>query len=156
MSAIVTPFKWSSIGFSLPPKPGMTNVVSGRVDFVNRIVTRVLGVDTPTAIGSCLPARTMLEQNAPNPFKPSTRVRFSLACGSHVDLAIEHVSGPRLRQGFFGRLPVYDGSSPGSEPLVLGGARPLAQRTLRRLTLWSPLPYHLRRFTGRRLAGSSA
>jgi hypothetical protein len=50
-------------------------------------------------------ARTVLEQNQPNPFNPNTEIRFQLAVTDHVDLAVFNAAGRRVRTLLSGRIP---------------------------------------------------
>ena len=47
--------------------------------------------------GGPLPARTVLHQNHPNPFNPTTIIPFDLAVAAHVELVIYNVNGSRVR-----------------------------------------------------------
>ena len=47
--------------------------------------------DTPAA-----PARLVLQQNAPNPFNPSTTIRFGLPAAAPVTLRVYDVAGRRV------------------------------------------------------------
>jgi hypothetical protein len=47
--------------------------------------------------GSAAPARPHLYEAAPNPFNPSTAIRFSLARPAHVRMLVFSVSGARVR-----------------------------------------------------------
>jgi len=56
--------------------------------------------DTPTDVSSGqdrLPKVTALYQNVPNPFNPTTTIRFDLAHDGNVELAIFNVGGRRVR-----------------------------------------------------------
>jgi hypothetical protein len=58
----------------------------------------VLLVDsTVTAIGSPRPRQTALLQNVPNPFNPTTTIRFDLAAPADIRLDIYSVRGARIR-----------------------------------------------------------
>lgn len=55
---------------------------------------------TPThddSVDAPLPARTWLEQNAPSPFNPTTRISLSLPARAPVALVIYDVAGRRVR-----------------------------------------------------------
>jgi len=55
------------------------------------------GYDPLTGIGTNGPRTFALDQNHPNPFNPSTRIRFSLDQDAMVSLIIYDVSGTRVR-----------------------------------------------------------
>jgi hypothetical protein len=46
---------------------------------------------------AALPSETVLEGNYPNPFNPSTLVRFTLPAGQHVRLAVFNMLGQQVR-----------------------------------------------------------
>ena len=54
-------------------------------------------IDADEEIGGTPIARTMLFQNAPNPFNPTTTVRYSLAERTHVRLTVYDVGGRLVR-----------------------------------------------------------
>ena len=66
------------------------------VDDVSVIVT-----DVPTDTGAVHPGdelpRMSLQQNHPNPFSPSTLIRFSLATGGEVELTVYNIQGRLIR-----------------------------------------------------------
>lgn len=53
---------------------------------------------TPTAVGLSLATRTSLDPVFPNPFNPSTNIRFRVGSGSRVTIAIYDVQGRLVRQ----------------------------------------------------------
>jgi hypothetical protein len=60
----------------------------------NRYVHRdTLAIIEPTSAETPAPVRAALEQNAPNPFNPSTVIRFSLARDGEIDLRVYDASG---------------------------------------------------------------
>ena len=66
--------------------------------------------------GSTLPARVMLQPNAPNPFNPRTTLRFQLPRSTHAELRIFDVAGRTIRTLVDERLPagthtlIWDGT----------------------------------------------
>lgn len=62
-----------------------------------------VAADAPELSG--LPSQTALLGNTPNPFTPTTRIRFALAEGTQVSLDIVDVSGRRVRSLVQGALP---------------------------------------------------
>jgi hypothetical protein len=72
-------------------------------------------------------ARNALWQNVPNPFNPTTEVRFSLAREERATLAVYDVAGRRVRRLFEGRVApgtvqraLWDGRDAQGRPLPSG------------------------------------
>ena len=63
-------------------------------DVVIPVVLNVGEVDSP---GDVIPAVTQLKGNYPNPFNPTTTIRFDLNTNANVDLAIYNVKGQKIR-----------------------------------------------------------
>ncbi|HSQ75859.1 MAG TPA: T9SS type A sorting domain-containing protein [Bacteroidota bacterium] len=70
-----------------PPQPGSTYLVDD---------LSFSGTVSGVAEASRIPASFELQQNFPNPFNPSTTIRFSLAEESFVDLAIYNLVGQEV------------------------------------------------------------
>jgi hypothetical protein len=71
----------------------------------NRYVRRdTLPIDAATP-ADMPPAAVTLEQNAPNPFNPSTVIRFSLPADGAADLRVYDASGREVARLAAGRLP---------------------------------------------------
>lgn len=76
---------------------------SGRFaeDPVNRVVTQEdiqkLYMDFEIVVTSSVPRETCVYQNFPNPFNPSTRIRYQIAASGHVSLNIYNVAGQLVR-----------------------------------------------------------
>ncbi|UCH85834.1 MAG: T9SS type A sorting domain-containing protein [Candidatus Latescibacterota bacterium] len=91
-------------------------------DNINEIGTYTIainGVSPGTGIDPTpvLPDRFALYQNTPNPFNPSTTIRFDVpAAGGHVDLRIYDVSGRLVRT-------LVDGTVPAGEQSVVWDGR---------------------------------
>jgi len=64
-----------------------------RGGFWTRVADAVTAVETPTA----LPARFQLRPNVPNPFNPSTTIRFDVPRTSRVRVEIYNLRGERIR-----------------------------------------------------------
>jgi hypothetical protein len=58
---------------------------------------------------SAIPARTALHPNVPNPFNPTTTIRFDLAHAGHVSLRIYDVSGRLVRRLIEAKLEAAGG-----------------------------------------------
>jgi M6 family metalloprotease-like protein len=73
-----------------------------------------------------LPRKTVLRQNHPNPFNPSTQIKFDLARGSKVTLTIFNILGRPVRELLNGRYPAgsteitWDGTDKAGRPVPSG------------------------------------
>ncbi len=73
-----------------------------------------------------LPATFALEQNMPNPFYPSTTIRFSVPATAQVTVAIYNMLGQKVRTLTAGRIEagyhqlVWDGRNDGGKPAASG------------------------------------
>jgi hypothetical protein len=82
-----------------------------------------LGTATPVP-GAASP--TVLQQNAPNPFNPSTTIRFTLAEAGDTELRVFNVRGQHVRHLVAGSLTagdhsvVWDGRNDGGAPVPSG------------------------------------
>jgi hypothetical protein len=92
---------------------------------------RFTRTDVPTtahdaAVAARLPGRTQLFENAPNPFNPSTTLRFDLARADHVSLRVFDVKGRLVRTLVNQHLPrdrhefVWDGMDDAGGPAASG------------------------------------
>jgi len=71
---------------------GDLDVYAGYRQYLNQGLRPVAtGPDKPIAVAS------MLEQNFPNPFNPTTTIRYRVTTSGHVMLAIYNVAGQRVR-----------------------------------------------------------
>jgi hypothetical protein len=89
--------------------------------------TLMVTVSTATAVGDpALPARFALHQNAPNPFNPTTTIRFEIATPGRVELSIFDVSGRLVRTLISRDMPSarhaveWDGRDEGGAPAASG------------------------------------
>ncbi|MFQ5599373.1 MAG: FlgD immunoglobulin-like domain containing protein [Candidatus Krumholzibacteriia bacterium] len=86
-----------------------------------------IGPSTSTSVAqTVLPARVVLHPNIPNPYNPSTTLRFDLPARGFVDLSIYDVSGRLVRTLVRTTLDpgshevVWDGRGNGGEPSASG------------------------------------
>ena len=92
--------------------------------YADLIVTITAGTDDP-GTGS-LPTGPQLGQNSPNPFNPSTTIKFNIPSDGQVVLEIYNTLGQRVRTLLDGPLPwgetqvVWDGKDDGGRPLSTG------------------------------------
>lgn len=95
---------WDTGGLSPGPYMLMLTVSSTYVDTVRLVLSSLKAVTlsentgiSPGEGAGSLPRETLLLQNFPNPFNPSTTVRFSLAEGGIVVLSVYDLRGRRVR-----------------------------------------------------------
>lgn len=77
------------------PQPGMSVYRVAEVASDGGVVLH--GGVQVTVGGAAVPARTFLDAAVPNPFNPSTTVRFGIATAGPADLAVYDTRGARLR-----------------------------------------------------------
>ena len=78
-----------------------------------------VGVDEPAATppSATPPSAFHLAQNVPNPFNPTTQIRFDLPAAGPVELSVYNLRGELVRTLFAGELPAgshrlaFDGSA---------------------------------------------
>jgi hypothetical protein len=81
---------------------------------------------TERVMAAVAPSRTMLAPAAPNPFRQSSTLAFSLARGGDVELAIYSVDGRRVRTLARGMMDVgeyrmtWDGRDDNGAPVAAG------------------------------------
>jgi hypothetical protein len=119
-----TPDQWVDVTTSLDT---LANVVCGTTDDLSPFV---IGGGTATGVGgnsSDVPARAALYQNTPNPFNPSTTIRYDVpAGGAYVELAVFDVAGrlvTKLAEGFQTpgtRTVVWDGRNYRGQQVATG------------------------------------
>lgn len=86
---------WDSLAFqSFPLQAGVDSI---QFDPRNRVLKQVVTWPTAVADGKQLPSRTELYQNFPNPFNPSTTIRYALAKRQFVELKIYDILGRVVR-----------------------------------------------------------
>lgn len=71
--------------------------------------------DVPTSVQETLPTAFSLEQNTPNPFNPSTIIRFQVPASGQVRLSVYNVNGQKVAQLVNGYLTA------GSHEVVFSG-----------------------------------
>jgi hypothetical protein len=71
-------------------------ITNGTQDGRWRMVAGTFRLKTPTAVGDT-PGAARLEQNIPNPFNPTTTIRFELEARERVTLAVYSAGGQLIR-----------------------------------------------------------
>jgi len=107
-----------------------TQVAVSNISPSAAIMTATLQVSLASAVDDekivLLPERTVLRQNHPNPFNPSTRIRFDLARGTEVTMTIFNILGNPIRELLKGRYPAgsteitWDGTDQAGRPVPSG------------------------------------
>jgi hypothetical protein len=89
-------------------------------------VTVVVNGDQNVAVDGATPAANALAQNSPNPFNPTTAIRFAIAKAGRVDLVVYDVRGARVRTLASGEKPAgaqtvyWDGRDDAGRPVASG------------------------------------
>lgn len=73
-------------------------------DLTDRVGLTLSTVVTSNEVSDELPSKTRLHQNHPNPFNPSTRIRFDLAEADHISLQVYNMLGQRMATLYEGSL----------------------------------------------------
>ncbi len=116
---------------------------AGRRELLENAVVWLLGADPHplAAQDTDLPAQVVLVGNHPNPFNPSTVIRFALPAAEDVDLAVFDLAGRRVRTLVQQTMPagrheiVWRGCDDADRPLASGVyVTRLAAGTERRVT----------------------
>ncbi|OQB42787.1 MAG: WD domain, G-beta repeat [Candidatus Latescibacteria bacterium ADurb.Bin168] len=96
-----------AIEYSVNDRTALVGIA--RADFTNPVLLHVSGTSAPPEIVTASlnegaipaapsePLRFTLSQNTPNPFNPSTTIRFTLTEAGHVTLAVYDVNGRLVR-----------------------------------------------------------
>jgi hypothetical protein len=94
-------FGWLDIRYAGPPtSPGPQEVLANKILNGTLPVSCAGGEPTGVPIGpspTAVPSVTALHQNTPNPFNPTTQIRFDLAAVGRVELRIYDVTGKLVR-----------------------------------------------------------
>ncbi|MFH1008058.1 MAG: hypothetical protein V1800_11245, partial [Candidatus Latescibacterota bacterium] len=102
----MAPFTYGALDFLRGQPPYWNDSISMDVEILSEservvvILPRLTDVEVEDRSGTPLPQRGTLSQNTPNPFNPSTTIRFSVPDvhqGAHVELAIYDLLGQKVR-----------------------------------------------------------
>ena len=98
-----------------PAAPG--NYVSGRTLLLQDVLTFFGVTGDPAEVSPVLPGVVFQASNYPNPFNPSTTIKFSMPKAGHLKLSIYNVRGQLIKTLIDGPRPagadqtiVWDGS----------------------------------------------
>jgi hypothetical protein len=92
---------------------GLARVGEGETELIRVVggdappsISRAMLNETPVAapLSSSIPIVFALEQNAPNPFNPTTMIRFTVAQSAPVNLAIYNLNGQLVREVVNGEM----------------------------------------------------
>jgi hypothetical protein len=110
--ALVFKFPRAEVEKALSPGDHVEVVVSATVDGVAyegkdeiRVLARGIAARTAQQPGQKLPTRLAVHPNAPNPFNPTTTIRFELPQATTVELAVYAVDGNLVRRLVSRSLP---------------------------------------------------
>ncbi len=70
-----------------------------------RVTNTPVGIQGDGPGAPAVPSRTVLKQNAPNPFNPSTQISYELAEAGNVELAVYDAAGRKVRSLVSGSQP---------------------------------------------------
>jgi hypothetical protein len=116
-------------GVAFAPTGGGTGTVKAEIpNFVTTAAgsTTVVVVGGPTAVPPPAAVALSLEPNAPNPFNPTTTIRFTLPAQSHVNLSVFDVRGRHIATLVDGVMPagpssaVWNGRNRSGAPVSSG------------------------------------
>ncbi len=66
-------------------------------DRINQLIHKKFGVETDTKEEQIIPARYSLYNNYPNPFNPTTTLRFDIPERTNVELVVYDILGRRVK-----------------------------------------------------------
>jgi len=119
----------TSWSLNLPPGDYCWSVQALDANFAGSAFAPEQTIDGPVTdvdIPELLPEYTALHANIPNPFNPSTEIRFDLSAPQHVVLSVHGIDGRRVAELLSSSLPagkhgvVWDGRDDGGQAVASG------------------------------------